>query len=85
LSPLGWCHPPERLARAAVELGSDRVELLLGDPAKIAALGEVLAQQAVGVLVAAPLPRTARIAEVHLHAAVDSEPGNRAYSAISLP
>jgi taurine dioxygenase len=37
-------------------------------------LGEVLAQQPVGVLVAAALPRAARITEAHLHAAVDAEP-----------
>ena len=35
--------------------------------------GEVLAQQAVGVLVGPALPRTARVAEVHLHPRRDRE------------
>jgi len=36
--------------------------------AQVAALGEVLAQQAVGVLVARPLPRAGLVTEVNRHA-----------------
>src|SRR5215207_1837581 len=41
----------ERLARAAVELLGDLVEALLADPGEARSLREVLAKQAVGVLV----------------------------------
>ena len=45
--------PAEGLSRAVVELSGDVVEVLLGVDAEVGALGEVLAQQSVGVLVAA--------------------------------
>jgi hypothetical protein len=41
----------ERLARAAVELLGDLVEALLAHPGETRSLREVLAKQAVGVLV----------------------------------
>jgi hypothetical protein len=61
------------LSRAAVALGRDRVECGLVELAEIGALGEVLAQQAVGVLVAAALPGAAWVAEVDLDTGVDGE------------
>ncbi len=51
-------------ARAAVEPVGDRIELLLAVDRQVRTLGQVLAQQAVDILATAPLPRTARVAEV---------------------
>ena len=54
---LGWSVPVQGLAGSAVELSGDGVELVLGPVAEVGAgLGEVLAEQAVGVLVGAALP-----------------------------
>jgi hypothetical protein len=44
------------LSRPAVELGGDRVQRGLIELAQVGAFGEVLAEEAVGVLVAATLP-----------------------------
>src|SRR5829696_10418700 len=61
----------ERLARAAVELLGDLVEALLVHPGETLSVREVLAKQAVGVLVRAPLPRASGIAEVDLDPRLD--------------
>ena len=58
----------EGLSRAFVELLGDGVEVGLGQGAEVEASGQVLTQQAVGVLVAAALPRRLGVAEVDLHA-----------------
>src|SRR5215217_5821305 len=63
----------ERLARAAVELLCDLVEALLAHPGETRSLREVLAKQAVGVLVRAPLPGASGIAEVDLDSGLDRE------------
>src|SRR5579884_3368361 len=55
-------------ARAMVELCGDRIELLLAQTTEILALGQVLAQQPVGVLIAAALPRAVLMAQVDRHA-----------------
>jgi hypothetical protein len=47
------------LSRAVIELGGDSVEVGLRMDPEVASLGEVLAQQAVGVLVRTALPRAA--------------------------
>src|SRR4051795_1737765 len=70
---LAWFQPAERLSRPAVELGGDGVEVGLVVGGEVGALGEVLAQEAVGVLVAAPLPGAVGVAEVDGHAGVDRE------------
>jgi hypothetical protein len=44
------------LSRAAVELGGDRIQGDLVELAQVGALGQVLAEQAVGGFVAATLP-----------------------------
>jgi hypothetical protein len=44
------------LSRAIVELGGDRIQGGLVEPAQVGALGQVLAEQPVGVLVGAALP-----------------------------
>jgi hypothetical protein len=59
----GRC-PAERLARAAVQLGRHRIKVLTRMDRKVGALGKVLPQQAVGVLVRAALPGAAGVAEV---------------------
>jgi hypothetical protein len=59
------------LSRAAVELSGDGIQRSLAEPSQVAALGQVLAEQSVGVLVGAAPPGAARVAEGALHAGVD--------------
>ena len=84
------------MSRPTVELGGDGVQGGLVEPAQVGALGQVLAEQAVGVLVGATLPRAARIAEEDLDAGVDGElevfghlsavvPGHRAPHLLGQP
>jgi hypothetical protein len=68
---LGRRREVEALAWALVELVGDGVEFELGDLAEVGALGEVLAQQPVGVLIGAALPGGVRIAEVDLDVGAD--------------
>ena len=63
---LGRGLPAQRLAGPAVQLVRDRGQVRRAVPGQGGALGEVLAQQPVGVLVAAPLPGRVRVAEVDL-------------------
>jgi hypothetical protein len=69
----GGGAPAEGLPRAGVQGGGDGGEIVEAVPGKICALGEVLAQQPVGVLVGGALPRAVRIAEVDLQAGVDPQ------------
>jgi hypothetical protein len=48
MQALGWGVPAERFAWAAVEFGGDGVEVVAGEGGQIGALGEELAEQAVG-------------------------------------
>ena len=52
------------VSAAAVHAESDGVELRLRDGREVRALGKILTEQAVGVLVRAALPGTLRIAEL---------------------
>jgi len=61
------------LAGSVVEFVRDGVEFGFGDRAEVGALGEVLPQQAVGVLVGAALPGSVRVAEVDLDGGVDAD------------
>ena len=63
------CGTPEaqRLARPGIQLPGYRIQLFLREATQVAALGQILPQQAVGVLVEASLPRTMRIGEVDRH------------------
>ena len=63
--------PAPGLPGSGVEGGGHRRDLLGAVFAQVRAFREVLPQQAVGVLVRAALPRTARITEVDLDARVD--------------
>ena len=58
---------------SAVQAVGDGVEIVLTEAAQVRALGQVLAQQPVGVLAGAALPRAVRIAEVHRHAGARAE------------
>jgi hypothetical protein len=61
---VGGSSPAEDFSWPCVECVHDRLELL-GTPARhVGPLREVLAQQSVGVLVCAALPRTVRIGEL---------------------
>src|SRR3981081_3979107 len=67
--------PAERLSGSGIEGSGHCGDLLGAVHAQIGTFREVLAQQPVGVLVGAALPRTLRIAEVDLHASVDLQAG----------
>ena len=68
---LGWSYPVERFAWSAVESLGDVLEVDGGVDGQVGALGEVLAQQPVGVLVDPALPGGVRIAEEDLDLCVD--------------
>src|SRR3954466_10600800 len=72
---LGRCPPAQGLSRPAVEGRSHGCQVLGAVHAEVGALWKVLAQQPVGVLVRAALPRTVGIAEVDRHASLDPELG----------
>ena len=67
----GVCH--QCLTGPAVEGDGDPVEVFLAVAAQAGAFGEVLAQQAVGVLVGAALPGAVGVAEVDRDAGRDGE------------
>ena len=60
----GWCLEAKRFPWPGIELERDCIEVGLAMRRQVGLLGEVLAQRAVGVLVAPALPRAAGIAEV---------------------
>lgn len=68
---LGRRSPVQRLARSAIECCGNGSKGIGAMCAEIGAFGKVLAQQPIGILVGAALPRTLRVAEVDLHAGVD--------------
>src|SRR4051794_41009977 len=70
---LGRCSPPERLTRPAVQRRGHSGKSFRAVHAQVSALGEVLPQQPVGVLVRAALPGAVGIAEVDLHASIDPQ------------
>src|SRR6266446_9641250 len=67
LQSIGRGFEGQGLSRALIEPQSNGIEVGLGEVREIGSSREVLSQQAVGVLVAATLPWTARITEVNLH------------------
>src|SRR5512140_3124327 len=54
---LGWCLPFEDLPGSAVDGHFDSCEVLRGPAGQVRALGKVLAQDPIGVLVRPSLPR----------------------------
>ena len=71
----GWGLPVEGLSGPAVECCGDRVEVASGVSGEVCAFGEVLAQQAVGVLVGAALPGAVGVTEVDVEVGIDSQLG----------
>src|SRR5882757_3113396 len=67
LQSIGRGFEGQGLSRALIEPQGNAIEVSLGEAREIGSSREVLSQQAVGVLVAATLPWTARITEVNLH------------------
>src|SRR5262249_10220921 len=61
LQSIGRGFEGQGLSRALIEPQSNAIEVGLGEAREIGSSREVLSQQAVGVLVAATLPWTARI------------------------
>ena len=55
----------ETLSRARIETMGNGIQLALRVARQVGALGQVLAQQPIGVLVGAPLPRAVRIGKEH--------------------
>ena len=64
---LGGRFPAQRLARFGVVMESDGVQIGLAVYAQVGALRQRAAQQAVGVLVDAPLPRAVGVCKIHRH------------------
>ena len=71
---LAWFHEPEGFAWPVIEFLGDRVEVVLRVDGWVGAFGEVLAQEPVGVLVGAALPRGVRVAEVDGHVQRGADP-----------
>src|SRR4051794_17999391 len=82
---LGRCSPAQGLSRPAVEGDRHGREVVDAVPAEVGALRKVLAQQPIGVLVRAALPRTVGIAEVDRHASLDPELGVLAHLCPLIP
>jgi hypothetical protein len=53
---------------SGIEFEGDVIQVILGEAGQVGSLGQVLAQQAVGVFVRSALPWAVRIGEVHLDA-----------------
>ena len=66
--------PSEALTRTGKKLPGDGIKLDLSETGEVFSLGEILPEQAVGVLVDAALPRTVRVGQVDLDAGHIGEP-----------
>ncbi len=62
-----WAFEVEALTRAHVQLQCDGIQFFLAVYRQVCAFGQVLADQAVDVFVAAALPGAVRVAEVNRH------------------
>ena len=60
-----WASKVETFSGSRIELPGNGIKLCLREAGEIGALGEILAQQAIGILVDAALPRAVRIGEIH--------------------
>ena len=72
---LGRRLPAEGLPRPSVERVGDRGDVVRAPAGQVGALREVLAKQAVGVLVGAALPGAVRVGEVDGQAGLGRELG----------
>ena len=66
--------PSEALTRAVIRSLGDDIKIDLSETGEVYSLGEILPEQAVGVLVDVALPRTVRVGEVDLDAGHLGEP-----------
>lgn len=66
--------PSEALTRTGIKLPGDGIKLDLSETGEVCSLGEILPEQAVGVLFEAALPRTVRVGEVDFTAGHFGEP-----------
>ena len=64
----------QRFARPLVELTRHFIQMRLAVHRQIGALGKVLPEQAVGILVGAALPRALRVAEVNVDVGCQAKP-----------
>src|SRR5258706_13873877 len=70
---LRWFHESEGFARPVVQALGDAGEVIGAEQGEVGALGHVLPEKPVGVLVRAALPGAVGSAEVDLHPGVDGE------------
>ena len=66
--------PSKVLTRTGIKFPSDGIKLDLSETGEVCSLGEILPEQAVGVLVDAALPKTVRVGEVDLDSGHPGEP-----------
>ena len=71
--PIGRAFEAQGLSGTLVQTQGDLVEVGLGEGREVGSFREVLSQQAVGALVAAPLPGASGIAEVDLYVRRDGK------------
>jgi hypothetical protein len=72
---LRWRFPVERFARSGIQGGSDGGDCVWAMRAEIRSLGELLAQQPIGVFVGTALPWALGVAEANLDARINFELG----------
>ena len=65
---------PQRFAWSFVQLPGHPIQISLRVYRQVRSLGEVLPEQAIGVLVGAPLPRTSRVAEINIDIGLQAKP-----------
>ena len=67
------CSPVEGFAWPRVQRVGNGVQFFCAVLAEVSALGKVLAQQTIGVLVAAALPRALRVTEVNVEVLISTQ------------
>ncbi len=72
---LQWRRPVEICSRSGIESMGDRIQLALGIARQIRSLGQILAQQTIGILVGPALLGAVWIGKEHL----DGEPLGQAF------
>ena len=80
-----WRLPTEGLARTNVERVGHCFDLLAAPSREVSALGKVLAQESIRVLVGAALPRTLRIGEVHGNDCLNAEASTSYFGWLTSP
>ncbi len=60
------CGPVQTFSGAGIQPLSDSIQLALRVAGQVRALGQILAQQAIGIFIGPALPRAMRISKEHL-------------------